>query len=203
MHPWESASTSCRASADPWISGYGDPTYLAEAASASYSREREIAIWISMAAIGARIIMAMAPIMPPPRLSSSRLPPNQKAIRARKVMAAASVAATELIRISRCSTCPSSCATTPSISLSFISCRMPAGERHRSVLRVAAGGEGVGRRFGDEVQLRHRQVHALSQALHDGRYPAVDFRVLGLGERLRASTSRARSYRRRNNCRSS
>ena len=41
------------------------------------------------------------------------------------VMAAARVAATELIRMSRCSTWPSSCATTPSISLSFISFRMP------------------------------------------------------------------------------
>ena len=38
------------------------PVYLAEAASASYSREREMAIWISMAAMGARIIMAIAPM---------------------------------------------------------------------------------------------------------------------------------------------
>ena len=52
----DQVSSFCR----PPISGYGEPTYLALAASASYSREREMAIWISMAAMGARIIMAMA-----------------------------------------------------------------------------------------------------------------------------------------------
>ena len=40
------------------INGYGEPIYFADAASASYSRLREIAIWISIAAIGARISMA-------------------------------------------------------------------------------------------------------------------------------------------------
>ena len=119
--------------------------YLAEAASASYSREREIAIWISMAAMGARIIMTIAPTAPPPRSSSSRLPPNQKAMRASIVMAAASVAATELIRMSRCSTWPSSCATTPSSLVVVHQLQNAGGEGHRSVLRIAAGGEGVGR----------------------------------------------------------
>ena len=41
-------------------------------------------------------------------------------------MAAAMVAATELVRMSRFSTCPNSCATTPSSSRSFINCRIPA-----------------------------------------------------------------------------
>src|SRR5215472_7201912 len=84
----DQVSSFCR----PLMSGYGEPTYLAEAASASYSREREMAIWMSMAASGARIIMAMAAMGLPPRRSSSRLPPNQNAMRARKVMAAAMVA---------------------------------------------------------------------------------------------------------------
>src|SRR5579875_3329938 len=46
---FDHVSSFCR----PLISGYGEPTYLAEAASASYSREREMAIWMSMAAMGA------------------------------------------------------------------------------------------------------------------------------------------------------
>ena len=79
----------------PLIKGYGEPTYLADAASASYSREREIAIWMSMAAMGAKISMRMPPngaaavvVIAPP------VPPNQKAMRATMVMAAAMVAAT-------------------------------------------------------------------------------------------------------------
>src|SRR5581483_5083772 len=118
---FDHVSSFCR----PLISGYGEPMYLAEAASASYSRDREIAIWISIAAIGARIIISSGPNIPPPRSSSSLRGPNQNAIRASIVMVAASIAATELVRMSRCSTCPSSCATTPSISVSFINCRIP------------------------------------------------------------------------------
>ena len=48
------------------------------------------------------------------------------AIRASIVMAAPSVAAIELIRMSRCSTCPSSCAITPSSSRSSITCNSPS-----------------------------------------------------------------------------
>src|SRR5690348_1817068 len=79
---------------NPLMSGYGEPMYLADAASAEYSREREIAIWISMAAIGAKIIMRMPPNMPP-RSSSSPRGPNQNAMRASMVIAAAIIAATE------------------------------------------------------------------------------------------------------------
>ena len=54
------------------------------------------------------------------------------------------------------------------------------GERHRGVLRIAAGGEGVGRILGDHPQLRHRQAHALAEIPHHRRDAAVDLRVLGL-----------------------
>ena len=58
------------------------------AASASYSREREIAIWISMAAMGARIIMAIAADRRCRGRRRRGCPPNQNAMRARNVMAA-------------------------------------------------------------------------------------------------------------------
>ena len=62
---------------------------------------------------------------------------------------------------------------------------MPFGEGHRRVRRIAAGGERVGRIFGDEPQLRHRQPHALAEIGHDGLDPAVGFGIFGLGDRLR------------------
>ena len=74
---------------------------------------------------GMYIGLAIAPRTPPPRLSRREPPSKKKAKRASRVMAAARVAATELIRISRWSTWPNSWATTPSISWSFIIRRMP------------------------------------------------------------------------------
>ena len=72
-----------------------------------------------MAAIGAKIMVAIiANGFDPPR-SSLLPPPNSAAncaMRATIMMAAATVAATELMRISRCFTCASSCAMTPSSS---------------------------------------------------------------------------------------
>ena len=59
-------------------------------------------------------------------------------------------------------------------------CRMPDGEGHGSVRRVAAGGEGVGRIFGDDPELGHGQAHALAKIADDGRHAAVDFGVLRL-----------------------
>ena len=50
-------SSFCR----PLISPSGEPVYLAAAASAENSLVREIAIWINMAAIGARIAIIKAP----------------------------------------------------------------------------------------------------------------------------------------------
>ena len=49
---------------------------LAPVSSAWYSRERETAIWIIMAAIGARISISSAPI-PPPRRSSLIAAPEE------------------------------------------------------------------------------------------------------------------------------
>src|SRR3989304_4677427 len=51
----------------------GRPQNLAPLASAWYSRDRDTAIWTSMAPIGARIAIRMRPKPPPP--SSRSLPP--------------------------------------------------------------------------------------------------------------------------------
>ena len=152
--------------------------YLAEVSSAAYSRVREIAIWISMAAMGARISM-IKPAQALPRLSSSsRLPPNQNAMRARKVMAAAMVAATELVRMSRFLTCPSSCATTPSSSESFISRRMPAVNATEACSGFRPVAKALGDSLGNQPQLGHGQAHALGQALHQGKHARVHFGIL-------------------------
>ena len=65
---FDQVSSFCSAETRP----YGVPVYLAEAASAEYSRVREIAIWISIAAMGARISMNDAPERRRRRSSSSR-----------------------------------------------------------------------------------------------------------------------------------
>src|SRR6185369_1796829 len=72
---WEYMSSFCR----PEIRPYGVPVYLAEVASAEYSRVREMASWIKVAAIGPRISMNSAP-RPLPRSSSSRRPPKNIAM---------------------------------------------------------------------------------------------------------------------------
>ena len=66
-------------------------------------------------------------------------------MRAAIMIAAAIVAATELIRMSRCFTCASSCAMTPSSSCSLSTCRIP------SVAATAACGglRPVANAFGD------------------------------------------------------
>ena len=84
----------------PLIKPSGEPQYLAAVASAANSRVREIAIWISMAAIGARIIINSAPTgLTDPRHRCAAA--MNIAIRATNVIAAAIVAAMELVRMSR------------------------------------------------------------------------------------------------------
>ena len=63
--------------------------------------------------MGARIIRAIVPIMPPGR---SRSPPKNMAKLARAEMAPATVAVTVITRVSRFFTWASSCAITPRIS---------------------------------------------------------------------------------------
>ena len=104
------------------------------------------------------------------------------------VMAAAIVAATELIRISRCSTCPSSCATTPSISRSSISCRMPVVKATEACAGLRPVANALGESSGDHPELRHGQSHALREirarsAPPAGRSPGSPF-----GDRLRRIT---------------
>src|SRR5207244_129293 len=102
-------------------------------ASARYSRAREMASWISIAAGGATMIItrASSPLLPSSP-SSRRKPPNSIAhcaILATIITAPASVAAMALVRVSRFRTCESSCASTP---------RSSSRVRRRSMPRVAA-----------------------------------------------------------------
>ena len=104
-----------------------------------------MAIWISMAAMGARIIMAMAAMGLPPRRRRRGEPPNQKAMRATKVMAAGDhggdradqdVAVQDVAEL----------VGDDAFELAIAHQAEDAGgEGHRGVRRVAAGGEGVGR----------------------------------------------------------
>ena len=108
------------------IIGSAVPSVRAEVASALNSRVREIAIRIKPAASGARKIISRPPMgLRPRRPVPLCPPPNHIAICARKVMAEARVAATELMRISRFLTCPNSCASTAASSSSFINSRIP------------------------------------------------------------------------------
>ena len=95
-------------------------------------------------------------------------PPNMPAyiaMRASIMIAAAIVAATELIRMSRCLTCASSCAMTPSSSCVAQHLHDALGRRHRRVLRVPPGRERVRRRVRNDVDLRHRQSRLARQPL--------------------------------------
>src|SRR4030095_6186955 len=150
-----------------------------------------MAIWISMAAIGARMTISRAAIGLPPSSSS---PMGTKMARwATQVMTAPMVAATEEMRMSRFCTCDSSWASTPSSSRRSRMGRMPwvtataaasgvraGGEalchRDGGVLGVAAGGEGVGLRAGRDVQARHGDGGLVGQALDD----LVELGELGL-----------------------
>ena len=95
----------------------GSPQISAPIRSASYSRPRLIAICTSMAAIGARIIAAMATIgLTSGRPSESRPPPIRPPKLASMPMAPDKVAATVMISVSRWRTWASSCAITPATS---------------------------------------------------------------------------------------
>ena len=89
------------------------------------------------------------------------------------MMAAAIVAATELMRMSRCFTCASSWASTPSSSSFAENLQNALGRRDGRVLRVAAGREGVRRRLRDDVTARQRQAGARRQAADDAVEPMV------------------------------
>ncbi len=112
-------------------SGSGSPRMRAPSASAPYSREREIAIWISSAAIGARKSATSPPAMsamPPPSSSSLPKPPKimlHITMSANMLMAPATLAAMLLISVSRCLMCASSWAMTPASSWRLSVCMMP------------------------------------------------------------------------------
>ncbi|MNR16820.1 hypothetical protein D3C85_1334490 [compost metagenome] len=105
-------------------SACGSPLISAPPRSASNSRAREIAIWISEAASGARIATAMLAIGLD-RLPFSSRPPKNIAMLASAEIAPAIVAAMVEVRMSRCFTCASSCAITPRSSRSDSTRRMP------------------------------------------------------------------------------
>ena len=128
MYMW--AVAGLRSAASLWIccvpacslasaeaSHCGWPQISAPMRSASYSRPRLIAICTSMAAIGARIIAAMATIGLTSGLpSESRPPPIRPPKLASMPMAPDRVAATVMISVSRWRTWASSCAITPATS---------------------------------------------------------------------------------------
>src|SRR5271157_3578362 len=125
-----------------------------------------------MAAKGARKIMAMAAMPPPPPRSSRSplMPPKimpHFATEASQVMAPAKVAAIELMRMSRLRTWPSSWASHAFQFVVVEQSEDTLGYGYGSVVRVASGGEGVGRIARDEVDLGHRQADFLRQALDD------------------------------------
>jgi len=64
--------------------------------------------------------------------------------------------------------------------------RIPTVNATEACAGLPPGGEGVGTLLGEQPEARHRQAHALAEALHDGRDAAVNFRVLLLADRLRA-----------------
>ena len=68
------AATPCSILYSAEASANGSPVSALPSSSASYSRVREIAIWMSDAAIGARMTLSMAPTAPnaPAPLSESR-----------------------------------------------------------------------------------------------------------------------------------
>jgi hypothetical protein len=94
-------------------SAIGLPQISAPSRSASYSLVRLMAIWMIMAARGARIIMAR-PMIGCGRLSPR--PPNRKPNWASVAMAPATVALTVMISVSRLRTWASSWAMTPASS---------------------------------------------------------------------------------------
>ena len=80
-------------------SASGFPQNRAPVSSARYSRDRETAIWMSIAPMGATIAIASMPSPPPPPSRSSRLPPKiaaNFAMLASIMIAPARVAATRL-----------------------------------------------------------------------------------------------------------
>ena len=79
------------------------------------------------------------------------------------MIAAATVAATELIRMSRCFTCASSCAEHAFELVVVQDLQDAFGRRHRRVLRVSSGRERVRRRLRDDVAARLRQPGARGQ----------------------------------------
>jgi hypothetical protein len=93
--------------------------------SAWYSRERDTAIWMIAAAMGARSQAKSSPNSPNGLPLRSSPPPKNSAKRARNVMLIPMPAATEEIRMSRLATREISWARTPRSSRSSKSCRMP------------------------------------------------------------------------------
>ena len=130
-----------------------------------------------MAAIGARITIAMVPIMPRPLLLS-RLPPKNMPNCASIEIAPAIVAVIVMVSVSWFLMCASSCAMTPATSSRLSELEQAGRHRDGGVLRVAPGREGVGLRVVHHEDARHRQAGALRQLVHHahqiGRGALVD-----------------------------
>ena len=123
-------------------------------------------------------------------------PPKNIANRDIIMMAAASVAATELVRMSRCLTCASSCAEHAFELLVVQHLQDAFGRRHGRMLRIASGRERVRRRLRDDVAARLRQARARGQPRRrsgeaDGRDRPPSPRTSGGRSCPRTSTTRS------------
>jgi hypothetical protein len=147
----------------------GLPQISAPRRSAAYSRVRLIAICTSIAASGATIMATSTPMKPSGLLL---LPPKKKAKLPSMAIAPASVAVIVMISVSRFCTWASSCAITPATSSRRQAAQQAGGGGHGRVLRIAAGGEGIGLGLVDDVDLRHGQFGARRQIAHH----AIEFR---------------------------
>ncbi len=104
----------------------GSLVSLAPSSSASYSRVRLTAIWITEAAKGASNDKAISALGFTLRLSLFPPPPKNIKNWAMDVMTPAMAAATDEVRMSRLYTCISSWPSTPRNSRSFSSCKIPS-----------------------------------------------------------------------------
>ena len=127
--------------------------------------------------------MAIAPNALPP---SRSLPPPKIAphiaMRATNVMPSATAAATELMRMSRFSTCDSSCASTPRSSSRSSTCRIPCVTHTAAWCGLRPVANALGCVGGRHVELGHRHAGPLRELLDDG----VDLGQLLAGDGLGA-----------------
>ena len=147
----------------------GLPASAAPPASAAYSRDREMAVCMSMAARGAKMIVARSTrglFAPPSRLSLRPVAPQNIANREITMIAAARVAATELIKMSAMLDVRKFVCEDTFELLVVQAAQDTLGGSNGSVVGVTPGCEGVRRRLGDDVNARHWQASPSRKAAY-------------------------------------